>query len=71
MALREAIAQGQTFVLEPVMTLEVRTPDDCLGAIMKDLGARRTEIRETDLVSGFAVVRGLVPLAEMFGSNAA
>jgi elongation factor G len=67
MALREAIAQAQTIVLEPVMSLEVRTPDDCLGAIMKDLGARRAEIRETDLLAGFAVVRGLVPLAEMFG----
>ena len=67
LALREAIAQSQTIVLEPVMNLEVRTPDDCLGAIMKDLSARRTEIRETDLLAGFAVVRGLVPLAEMFG----
>jgi elongation factor G len=67
LALREAIAQAQTIVLEPVMSLEVRTPDDCLGAIMKDLGSRRTEIRETDLLAGFAVVRGLVPLAEMFG----
>ena len=67
LALREAMAQAQTIVLEPVMSLEVRTPDDCLGAIMKDLGSRRTEIRETELQSGFAVVRGLVPLAEMFG----
>ncbi len=67
LALREAIAQAQTIVLEPVMSLEVRTPDDCLGPIMKDLGARRAEIRETDLISGFAVVRGLVPLSEMFG----
>jgi elongation factor G len=41
MALREAIAQARTIVLEPVMTLEVRAPDDCLGAIMKDLGSRR------------------------------
>jgi elongation factor G len=67
MALREAFAQAQTIVLEPVMTLEVRAPDDCLGAIMKDLGSRRAEIRETDLDGGFAIVRGLVPLAEMFG----
>ncbi len=67
LALREAIAQSPTIVLEPVMSLEVRTPDDCLGAIMKDLGSRRAEIRETDLLGGFAVVRGLVPLAEMFG----
>jgi elongation factor G len=67
LALREAIAQAQTIVLEPVMSLEVRVPDDCLGGIMKDLGSRRTEIRETELLSGAAVVRGLVPLAEMFG----
>lgn len=67
LALREAIAQARTIVLEPVMHLEVRAPDDCLGSIMKDLGARRTEIRETDLVDGFAVVRGFAPLAEMFG----
>jgi elongation factor G len=67
LALREAISQAQTIVLEPVMSLEVRAPDDCLGAIMKDLGSRRTEIRETDLLGGVAVVRGLVPLAEMFG----
>jgi elongation factor G len=67
LALREAIAQAQTIVLEPVMNLEVRVPDDCLGGIMKDLGSRRTEIRETELLSGAAVVRGLVPLAEMFG----
>jgi elongation factor G len=67
LALREAIAQGQTIVLEPVMRLEVRAPDDCLGSLMKDLGARRTEIRETDLQDGLAVIRGLVPLAEMFG----
>jgi elongation factor G len=34
---------------------------------MKDLGSRRAEIRETELLGGAAVVRGLVPLAEMFG----
>ena len=67
LALREAIAQAQTIVLEPVMSLEVRTPDECLGPIMKDLGSRRAEIRETELLAGFAIVRGLVPLAEMFG----
>lgn len=66
-ALRDALSKSNTIVLEPVMTLEVRAPEEFLGAIMKDLGARRTEIRETDLLDGFAVVRGLVPLAEMFG----
>ncbi len=67
MALREAIAEAQTIVLEPVMKLEVRCPDESLGSLIKDLGSRRAEIRETDLQHGFALVRGLVPLAEMFG----
>ena len=58
---------AQTVVLEPVMNLEVRAPDDCLGALMKDMGARRAEIRETDLQGRTSVIRGLVPLAEMFG----
>ena len=66
-ALRDALVQAQTVVLEPVMSLEVRAPDDSLGSLMKDLGARRAEIRETDLQGGHAVIRGLVPLAEMFG----
>jgi len=67
LALREALAQAKTIVLEPVMKLEVRVPDDCLGAVVRDLGARRAEIRETELMPGTAVIRGLVPLAEMFG----
>jgi len=67
LALREALAQAQTNVIEPVMSLEVRSPEDSLGAVMKDLGARRVEIRETDILKGFAVVHGMAPLAEMFG----
>ncbi len=67
LALREALRRAQTIVLEPVMSLEVRVPEDSLGAVMKDLGARRVEIRETDILEGFSVVRGMAPLAEMFG----
>jgi elongation factor G len=67
LALREAMIQAQTVVLEPVMNIEVRAPNDCLGALMKDLGARRAEIRETDLQGSISVIRGRVPLAEMFG----
>jgi elongation factor G len=67
LALRDALVQAQTIVLEPVMKLEVRASADCLGAVMKDLGSRRAEIHETVLLDDGAVVRGLVPLAEMFG----
>lgn len=67
LALREALAQSQTKVIEPVMSLEVRAPEDGLGAVMKDLGARRVEIRATDIMEGFALIHGKAPLAEMFG----
>ena len=67
LALRDAVAQAQTIVLEPVMRLEVRVPDEFLGNIMKDLGSRRAEIRETDITDGISLIRGLVPLSEMFG----
>ena len=67
LALREAISEARTIVLEPVMRLEVRVPEDCLGAVMRDLGSRRAEIHDTELQGGTGVVRGLVPLAEMFG----
>jgi elongation factor G len=66
-ALREALAQSRTIVLEPVMNLEVRAPEECLGALIKDLGARRVEIRSTDINNEGAVICGLAPLAEMFG----
>jgi len=67
LALREALSDAVTIVIEPVMNLEVRAPEDSLGGVMKDLGARRVEIRETDIAEGFSIVRALAPLAEMFG----
>ncbi|MCL2877222.1 MAG: elongation factor G [Acidobacteria bacterium] len=67
LALREAITQAGTIVLEPIMNLEVRAPEEFLGALIKDLGARRVEIRSTDIKNGDAVICGLAPLAEMFG----
>ena len=66
-ALRQAMQNAGTVVLEPIMRLEVRVPEDFLGTVVKDLGARRTEIRETAIVGNYAAVRGYVPLAEMFG----
>ncbi len=67
MAMRDAFHKSRMIVLEPVMNLEVRAPEDCLGAAMKDLMTRRAEIRGTDLLGGVALIRGSVPLAEMFG----
>ena len=67
LALRQAIAEAGTIALEPIMSLEVRAPEEFLGALIKDLGARRVEIRSTDIKNGAAVICGLAPLAEMFG----
>jgi elongation factor G len=67
MALRHALAEARTLVLEPVMRFEVRAPEDFLGSVVRDLNARRAEVRESILLGGLAVVRGFVPLAEMFG----
>jgi elongation factor G len=67
LALRDAFHGAQMAVLEPVMNLEVRLPDDCFGAVLKDLLSRRAEIQGTDRTGDFALIRGIVPLAEMFG----
>ncbi|MBP7147050.1 MAG: elongation factor G [Acidobacteria bacterium] len=67
LAFRDAVAKAGTTVLEPVMRLEVRVPEDFLGVVVKDLGARRAEIRETAVTGAAAVVRGFAPLSQMFG----
>ena len=67
MALRHAFAAAGTTLLEPVMSLEVRVPESFLGAVVRDLGARRAVVRETDLSEAIAIIRAFVPLAGMFG----
>jgi elongation factor G len=65
--MRRAFASAGMTLLEPVMRLEVRIPEGALGAVVRDLGARRAEIRETAITGSTAVVRAFVPLATMFG----
>ncbi len=67
LALRDALHTAPSAVLEPIMRFEVRVPEESLGGVVKDLGSRRAEIRDTGVVGALAVVRGYVPLAEMFG----
>ena len=67
MALRHALTAAGTTLLEPVMSLEVRIPEPCMGAIVRDLGARRAVVRETNLSETIATIRAFVPLAGMFG----
>jgi elongation factor G len=67
MALKEAARKADPVLLEPVMSVEVRTPEEYMGDVIGDLNARRGHIQAMEDVSGAKVVRAVVPLSEMFG----
>jgi elongation factor G len=67
MALKEAVRRAEPVLLEPMMAVEVRTPEDYMGDVIGDINARRGHIQSMDDISGAKLVRGLVPLSEMFG----
>jgi elongation factor G len=67
MAFKKAAAMANPVLLEPVMAVEVRTPDDYMGEVIGDLNSRRGQIQAMEERSGVRVVRALVPLSEMFG----
>jgi elongation factor G len=64
---REAARRGAPQVLEPVMRVEVTTPEDHLGDVVGDLNRRRGQIQGMDPRGNTQTIRALVPLAEMFG----
>ncbi len=67
LALKEAIRRGKSVILEPVMEVEVVTPDDFMGDVIGDLNSRRGQIQGMEMRAGAQVVRANVPLASMFG----
>jgi elongation factor G len=67
MAFKKAAAQADPVLLEPVMAVEVRTPDDYMGEVIGDLNSRRGQIQAMEERSGVRVVKAVVPLSEMFG----
>jgi len=67
MAFKKAAAHADPVLLEPVMAVEVRTPDDYMGEVIGDLNSRRGQIQAMEERSGVRVVKALVPLSEMFG----
>jgi elongation factor G len=67
MAFKKAASQAGPVLLEPVMAVEVRTPDDYMGDVIGDLNSRRGQIQAMEERSGVRVVKALVPLSEMFG----
>ncbi|MGL5928535.1 MAG: elongation factor G [Dermatophilaceae bacterium] len=67
MAFKEAVRKCDPVLLEPMMAVEVRTPEDYMGDVIGDINSRRGHIQAMEDISGAKVVRGLVPLSEMFG----
>jgi len=67
LAFRDAAAKAKPVLLEPLMQLEIVTPEDYLGGIVGDLNSRRGKIEGLEMRGGSRVIRGLVPMAEMFG----
>ncbi|CAJ1508430.1 elongation factor G [[Mycobacterium] burgundiense] len=65
--MKKAAAQAQPVILEPIMAVEVITPEDYMGDVIGDLNSRRGQIQAMEERSGARVVKALVPLSEMFG----
>ncbi|MBC3760328.1 elongation factor G [Quadrisphaera oryzae] len=67
MVLKEGVKKADPVLLEPVMAVEVRTPEDYMGDVIGDLNSRRGQIQAMEDISGAKIVRAQVPLSEMFG----
>jgi elongation factor G len=67
LAFKDALAKGRPAILEPVMAVEVTTPEDFMGDVIGDLNSRRGHIQGMEERAGAQVVRAMVPLANMFG----
>ena len=67
LALRAALQKGRPTILEPIMSVEVTTPEEFMGDVIGDLNSRRGQINGMEERAGAQVVRAFVPLASMFG----
>jgi elongation factor G len=67
MAFKEAARRAGPVILEPMMAVEVTTPEDYMGDVIGDLNSRRGHIQQMDERSGSRIIKALVPLSEMFG----
>jgi elongation factor G len=67
MVLKEAVRKADPALLEPIMAVEVRTPEDYMGDVIGDLNSRRGMIQSMEDATGVKVIQARVPLSEMFG----
>jgi elongation factor G len=66
-AFREALQKGRSVLLEPIMKVEVVTPEEYTGSVIGDLNSRRGQIQGQDMRGNANVVNAMVPLMNMFG----
>ena len=67
LAFKDAMAKASPVLLEPIMRVEVTTPEDYMGDVIGDINSRRGRIEGMDDIGGGKMIRGFVPLSEMFG----
>ena len=67
MGFKEAMKKAQPVLLEPIMEVEVVTPEEYMGDVMGDLNSRRGRVEGMDMRANARIVKAYVPLAEMFG----
>lgn len=67
MAVKDAAAKANPVLLEPIMRVEVSTPDEYTGDVIGDINSRRGRLEGMDSIGSMQVIRSFVPLAEMFG----
>ncbi len=67
MAFKDAMNKAGAVLLEPIMRVEVTVPDDYMGDVIGDISSRRGRIEGTEDINGTKLIRGFVPLSEMFG----
>lgn len=67
MAVKEAIRKADPILLEPIMSVEIVTPEEYLGDVMGDLNGRRGRVTGMEATGGAQIIRAMVPLSEMFG----
>jgi elongation factor G len=66
LAFKKAAAEAKVVLLEPIMDLEVRVPEDFMGDIMGDLSGRRGKIQGTEVQGRMTVIKAQVPQAELY-----
>ena len=67
LAFKEAMQKAAPVLLEPIMKVEVTTPEDYMGDVIGDINSRRGRIEGMEDIGGGKMIKGYVPLAEMFG----